>query len=208
MNYLQLCQRLRQEVGGAGNGPSTVLDQRGENRLYVDWIRQAWIEIQSMHNWNFLWSEGNIELQPGVQLYDMPAGLASIDTSSAVIEGSPVPYADYLDFRDAYRSPGTGRPATYTLQPNGQLKLSSFPDQVYQLGFDCFLNPVSMSENLEIPALPERFHMLIVYKAMQYYGTYENALEVFNDGRMKFENMLPGLERAELPPMFLPGAIA
>ncbi len=208
MNFLQLCQRLRQEVGGSGSGPSTVLSQNGENRQYVDWINQAWIEIQSMHSWHFLWTQGSVELQPGALVHALPDDLGVLDSASMVIGGVRLPLVDYLAFRDAYRAAGVGRPVASTLLPNGQLKLSAYPDQPYTLEFDYFIKPASLASNTEIPALPGQFHMLIVYKAMQFYGTYENAPEVFRDGLMKYERMLPDLENAALPPMSLPGAIA
>ena len=55
MNNLQLCQRLRQEAGIAGNGPATTVDQPGELGRIVNWISQAYEDIQNNDlAWRFL----------------------------------------------------------------------------------------------------------------------------------------------------------
>lgn len=209
MNFLQLCQRLRQEVGGTGSGPSTVLNQSGESRLYVDWINQAWKEIQSDRlEWRFMWSQGSVTLQAGTQIHALPADLKSLDGESLLLDGSRIGLLDYSVFRNNYRTSHSGKPTECTILPNGQLKTNTVPDQAYTLSFDYWAKPVSLSENADVPTLPEEYHMLIVYKAMQYYAGYENAGEVYQDGRIRYEEMLPDVELTQLPAMTLPGAIA
>jgi len=209
MNFLQLCQRLRQEVGGTGSGPSTVLSQSGENRLYVDWINQACKEIQSDRlEWRFMWSQGSVALPVGAQINALPVDLKTLDPDSLLLDGGRIDLFDYSVFRNNYRASYSGKPTVCTILPNGQLKTNTVPDQAYTLNFDYWTKPVSLSENTDIPSLPEEYHMLIVYKAMQYYAGYENAGEVYQDGRIRYEEMLPDVELTQLPAMTLPGAIA
>ena len=59
MNYLQLAQRLRREMNDTGDGPFSVSDQKGRNLEYVDAIREAWLDIQSLRPWNKrFWGNG------------------------------------------------------------------------------------------------------------------------------------------------------
>lgn len=59
MNYLQLAQRLRREMNDTGDGPFGVSDQKGRNLEYVDAIREAWLDIQSLRPWNKrFWGNG------------------------------------------------------------------------------------------------------------------------------------------------------
>ena len=48
MNYLQLAQRLRREMNDTGEGPFNVINQSGRNLEYVDAIREAWLDIQTL----------------------------------------------------------------------------------------------------------------------------------------------------------------
>ncbi|PRM68276.1 hypothetical protein [Haemophilus influenzae] len=59
MNYLQLAQRLRREMNDTGEGPHNVTNQTGRNLEYVDAIREAWLDIQSLRPWNKrFWENG------------------------------------------------------------------------------------------------------------------------------------------------------
>lgn len=53
--FLGLVQRLRQESGASGTGPVSTIGQTGELNRMVNWINDAWMDIQSLHqNWQFL----------------------------------------------------------------------------------------------------------------------------------------------------------
>ncbi len=55
MTFLQLVQRLRQEAGASGTGPVTVVNQDGELARMVNWINDAWLDIQSQHkDWGWM----------------------------------------------------------------------------------------------------------------------------------------------------------
>lgn len=53
MNFLQIAQRIRQEMGTGGLGPSTLLAQFGEDKQYTDWTREAYIDVLNYaRDWN------------------------------------------------------------------------------------------------------------------------------------------------------------
>ncbi|HDR1137433.1 TPA: hypothetical protein QB301_001236 [Pasteurella multocida] len=59
MNFLQLAQRLRQEMNDTGEGPTQVTNQRGRSLEYVNAIREAWSDIQTIRDWDRrFWREG------------------------------------------------------------------------------------------------------------------------------------------------------
>ena len=67
MNYLQLAQRLRREMNDTGEGPSGVSNQKGRSLEYVDAIRESWLDIQSLRDWNEdFWGEGFSSKNPQV----------------------------------------------------------------------------------------------------------------------------------------------
>ncbi len=51
----------------------------------------------------------------------------------------------------------------------------------------------------DMPDMPPNLHMLIVYKAMIYYGLYEAASEVLGRGELQYNILMAQLERRELP---------
>lgn len=69
-NFLQLCQKLRQEAGIAGNGPLTTVGQSGELGRLVDWIQQGYNDIQEKHeDWDFLRYDFSLPLTIGQSIY-------------------------------------------------------------------------------------------------------------------------------------------
>jgi hypothetical protein len=57
-NFIQLCQLLRQEAGIAGTGPSTTEGQSGELGRLVQWIIEAYEDIQLKNlEWRFFAEE-------------------------------------------------------------------------------------------------------------------------------------------------------
>lgn len=67
MNYLQLAQRLRCEMNDTGDGPFSVSDQKGRSLEYVDAVRESWLDIQSLRDWNEdFWGEGFSSKNPQV----------------------------------------------------------------------------------------------------------------------------------------------
>lgn len=67
MNYLQLAQRLRREMNDTGESPFGVSNQKGRSLEYVDAIRESWLDIQSLRDWNEdFWGEGFSSKNPQV----------------------------------------------------------------------------------------------------------------------------------------------
>jgi hypothetical protein len=83
LNYLQLCQKLRQEAGISGSGPTSTLNQSGELARVCDWIQQSYIDIQEKHtDWNFLRRTFSLPLTIGKSVYPVNINNTSSDTTS------------------------------------------------------------------------------------------------------------------------------
>jgi len=72
MTFLELTKKLRFHCGVSGIGPSSVIDQTGDYERLVDWIRDAWTEIQNTPGyWRFMWKEDNFNTVAGTMDYDI-----------------------------------------------------------------------------------------------------------------------------------------
>jgi hypothetical protein len=220
MNFLQLVQRLRQEVGAGGTGPANVENQIGESARLVSWIRQAWIDIQSLHkNWRFMHQPVRFTTVAGKQSYNnfemklasnanlrldafrwYPASDAD-DRSGEMF----LPYMTYEDFYDMYLfGPMVAQqrqPDVFTVTPTKDLMLGPTPDAVYTIRGEAFAMPSEMTANEDRPNLPSEFHMAIVYRAMMFYGSYEAAPEIYSAGALEFNRMLNRMMADQLPPI-------
>lgn len=63
MTYLELAQRLRQEMHDTGEGPTQVTNQKGRSLEYVNAIREAWLDIQQLRPWQRHFWQGEYTAQ-------------------------------------------------------------------------------------------------------------------------------------------------
>lgn len=231
MNYLQLVQRLRSEVGASGTGPSSVIGQIGQSQRLVDWINTAWLEIQGVHNtWNWMRQKFAWETVAGTGDY-LPTAVTNTLTGSAITDlrywykdtfraqKKSIGIQDeqwlveweYNVFRNTYRFnlQVNGRPVVFAENPQGKaIMLGQIPDDVYIITGEYQQRPYSLVANDDVPNIPEYYHMAIVYKAMEYYGLYEAAPEVLARGKSQYQALLTQLEHEQLQEVTLGNPLA
>lgn len=224
MNFLELAKRLRQECGVNGVGPASVLEQTGEAKRLVDWINTAWLEIQGLHdNWGFMREDFSFQTVIGTGDYTpADAGLTdhrywhtdtfrTYETATGVSDEQYLIEWPYADFRNIYRYglQTSQRPCVFAIKPNGSdILLGPKPNAVFTVAGEYQRAPTELAANADIPDLPTHLHMLIVYKAMEYYGLYEAASEVLSRGQAQSTKLMAQLEREELPAITLGRSLA
>lgn len=120
-------------------------------------------------------------------------------------------YVDYSAFRDFYllgsRQLVTGRPLYITVAPDKSLVLGFTPNDVYVTSGEYFRTPQVLTLDSDVPLCPGRFHMAIVYKAMQKYGVYESAPEQVQAGKEGYSLMMSRLVIDQTPPITMGGSL-
>jgi len=219
MNYLALCKRLRQEAGITGDGPTTTVSQTGQLKRVVDWVMQAWIDIQIMRpDWLFMNSEFTFNTVAATRDYLAAdysiTDLKLWDTNSFLIyetsvgesDQSVITYLPYKKWRNQYRprmnDRNDDRPQLFTITPDNKVRFEPRPDKIYTIEGDYKLSTQTLeADDDEVTGLPEDFHMAIVWKALMYYAHYEDAGEVMDEAEVNFGNMQHRLEIEQLPDM-------
>lgn len=59
MNFLQLCNRVRQDCGISGSDLTTVTSQTGEFLRITNWVNEAWMDVQAMRT-DWMWMRKSI----------------------------------------------------------------------------------------------------------------------------------------------------
>ena len=81
-------------------------------------------------------------------------------------------------------------------------------DVAYTLYYDYQTEPVELEDNIDVPACPKKFHMVIVYEAMQKYGRYEIAPEILSEAKTDGDRLMFRLKLDQLPPITFGGPLA
>ncbi len=212
MNYLALCQRLRQEAGLSGTGPVSVLNQTGEMKRIVDWVASAYEDIQNLHAiWRFLRTDFSFSTIASVQDYT-PAAVALTDFAawvkedirlySSIEDEDPLAYYPWEIFRPSFyvgsHRTQTGRPTVVTVRPNNSLTFWQIPDAAYTVNGEYYKTAQVMSANSDTPVIPARFQMIIVWKGLMYYGAYAGADERYAHGNNEYRRLISLLEFDQL----------
>lgn len=236
MNLLALVQRLQLECGVSGTISTTAGLVGSQGRLLA-WINQAWNEVQTERDdWNFMRSSSllgkgiSFATVGGQASYPLGTGAGTCGvtaaqfgkwdsdsfrnyTTSAGFQNEM--FLDEIPFdswRNSYmlgamRAVQT-RPVAIAIGPDNSLCLGPPPNNQYTVTGDYFMAPTIMVADTDVPTgLPVQFHMIIVYKAMTYYGGYEAAPEVFQRGAQGYSTLLGQLQVTNSPEIGFAGAL-
>ena len=214
MNYLQLCQTLRQEAGAAESGPASVTSQTGESLRFVNWVARAWLKIQTSRNaWRWMHATTTKALSESTANYAKTSFVASrfgrwdktnwvvYATADGLTTCTPMVEIPYDEFERKYihRSVSDGRPVEYAIGPDDSVWIGPAPDSTgYTVRFRYFKSAQTLSNNTDEPELPADYHWIIVYEALKYYARREAAPEIMADAIRNYEMEEYRLERDQL----------
>lgn len=227
LTFLQLVQRLRQECGVSGSAPATLQGTlTAEIARLANWINAAWMDIQNARrDWYFMREDITFVATNDLGRTYTPtqAGVSlvsgyKLDSFRCYPEADGIGAQQYLPWRhyDTFRNQWmfgaqslvASRPIEFSVDPHKNLLLGPIPDQNYVVTGEAYLQPTNLVADADFPTMPPQFHMLVVYKAMQYYAGYENAPEVYDTGDLNYRRMMTQLVLDQAPQIELDGALA
>lgn len=196
MNFLELCQTTlsiaRSGQGELGAEPETVIQQSGKLGEIVRFVRLAWQDIQhSNPHWRFMKRESTLLLPQGQNVAD-PAAIDDYDglslaqapldrrfiTFTSVSNPGTeqiIRFVPYPDFQQSFldRAPrAEGTPSMFTITPGGRLRFDAIAIEPITLRLVIRRAAQALAEDADIPIMPARHHMAIVWWAIvNYYCT-------------------------------------
>jgi len=209
MNFLELCQTVRQEVGISGTGPSTVLGQEGQLKAIVDFVVEADYQIHGLwKDWDFLWSQYSTSLAVGVAepALPKPADFGTWDLRSFYLDYNTSDWnslapIDYIEWRDTLRQgvQDNSTPTYVIVRPNGNLLVHPYPDKVYTISADYWSVGTRLTANLDVSPIPVQYHRAIVARAKTMWAEREEAPEILLAASAEYQDVLDKLESQSLP---------
>lgn len=226
--FLELTQRFFQECQLPGTGPSTVVGASGQAFDLFAWISQASKEIDELHeDWAYLLVSPGVAFATvaGQQMYTPTqtgitvgeVGLWKKDTFRNYHTATGYPSEiemTWMDYDDWLRVEKIGvlrttqvRPMVFTIAPDKSIGLQC-PLVGYTVVGDYYRIPFVLENDTDVPLIPQRYRMAIVYKAMMAYATEENAPEIYNEGERNYLRTIAAMSRTLLPTIRASGALA
>ena len=202
MNYLQLCNKVKDIAGIAGPAiTDTQSEQPHINKLVCDWVRDAWTEIQSDQRLkgSFLYNKNRSFLIDPVlvpqeitnQDFQLPDNMEwDFDMffwTDKLVDGLPAKKLTKraIDEVNTYIPPEKEPRYVVPTSPNSFFLVPS-PNERGLLIANYWDPPQVLDENSDIPnGLRSQDQMVIVYKALVSYGIYDSAEEIVRYAEIK-----------------------
>ena len=215
--YLTISQDVARESGTiSGVLPTAVTGQTGRELRVVNWVRDAWIEIQNRRN-SWLWrrKEFSFDLIVSQQSYTPAAvsltnlsrwikdqfGVTIYKTATGVSDEGELRYIHWNDWRRTYdRGTQTNnRPIDWTVKPDNQICFGPTPDAIYTVRGEYWGGVQTLTADADTPELPSEHHDVITYAALIKLADYDEAPEKILAATRRFNDLMFALERDQLP---------
>ena len=208
MNYLQIVQRVHSESGRSTAAPTSVVGANDRHVRLFNWVADAWRDLQGERDWRWMRNTLDAALTANQQTYS-GADLGATrfgrwrkedhDYSPYVyVDGAPNamwPLAfwqlDQMRARFIYRTWGASTPIAWSYNEANELLIGPQPALPYKLRIEYWKEPSELAADADTPDMPDRFHMLLVWAALQEVAKFDAAPEVLaraekNHGALKF----------------------
>lgn len=171
--------------------------------LVVPYTQNNWI-----HSWkSYKWSEelSSNDYVSDVREVDQSSfGLIRHDTLG-VTDDLPLQFIPWSSFENRFDKASMlpGQPTLVTEDPTGRWRFYPALDRNYTVRFRYGRQPQNLVEWDDVPkGLPEEWEDLIMWRALQYYGEYDEQPSVANRGRGNYKNLLLRFERQTRPKFY------
>lgn len=211
MTFLELVNEVRSGVGMQGTGPASVTSATQAEMDIINAVRNAWIDIQNMRTeWLWMRETADFFLTVGQDTYTLPQIFGPSyrfrhwhkKTMYMTINGlkTPVLPIDYDNFIYKTRNDTVAKPSRfYTIRRADNALIFSIPDSNYTVQIDYFKSPQRLVENTDIPEMPEHFHLMIVYAAIEKYSaSVISVRSIYDQFSQQYVEMKGQLMREQL----------
>lgn len=212
MNFLQLCQRTRQEADIAGSGPTSVVGQTGELGNVVNWVIDAWNEIQGMKLWDWQWQEVPVVIPLGA------AELAGTIAADRYVQDSGYIGTRLLDYYPWWRfrtffpaaliqaGPAEGVTA-WSVAPDRSVRVNVIVDADTTINLERYANPTALAADGDTPAMDSEFHMAIVWHALIKNHNFNEAGVSRQTAQVELDKIMGNLLPRSMPELQLGGPL-
>lgn len=211
MDLIQLVKRLRQEAGASGND-GTVVGATGEWKRLVDWTIDAWLDIQEDEpEWDFMQKDISFPTIAGQSTYAPPVDFRRwMNHNFRLQQTGPgdeifmnqLPYDSFRNIFEfgSYRDQ-EAVPYTISIHPSKSLILGPKPLGVHTVLGRYYKLPVALVNDADEPDFPERYHMIVVWRALLSYGGYEMAQDSMARAKNEYQKIMDRLKFDQLQPI-------
>lgn len=226
MNFLQLCQRTAEVSGTIAGLPSfsTVTGATGRVLKLVNWVAQAWVDIQNERgDWLFRidefegalsinerfytgtgFADDFLEMLPDTNRRD---SITIYDSTIGQSDEGPLHQLNYETWRARYDR-GTHdavRPGYWAVKYDGSICIGPKPDKTYAIRGVYKKAAQELALDTDTPIIPAEYHTVIVQEALRLMARSDEAWASLIPLSQQYDRTRSALVRAQTPQVFTVG---
>tara|TARA_B100001989_G_C24550007_1_gene473706 strand:- start:3068 stop:3790 length:723 start_codon:yes stop_codon:yes gene_type:complete len=202
-NYLELVNEINRRLNEVELTSSTFTTAKGFYQTAKDAINSSIRHINhEEYNWPWNHREEEEVLTAGIARYPYPEDVKLLNMNSFRIKKNStlnvattkltiMDYQEYLDNHvdTEYNTNTTIRsiPRFVVRTPSQEFIVLPNPDKAYELVYEYYQNPVSLSLSSDVPSIPKEFQHVIVDGAMFYAYQFRGDVQGSQLAQQKFE---------------------
>lgn len=209
MNRLQLVQRLIYESGATSVTLATTANQRGDALNFVNWVDDAWLEVQGLLNWPALWEQASVTVSAGSSsvAQSLPHKRYEKEyaalTDTVTAQRYELEYLPWHLFREQYRTlSANASPSCWSVRPDRALAFNA--TMANEATFTCerYRMPGVFTQDTDEPALFSEHHMMIVWRGLMLYAGFDEAGVAYKRAEAEYAKLkrLAGIDLPSLEP--------
>ncbi|HWV16056.1 MAG TPA: hypothetical protein VN030_11565 [Cellvibrio sp.] len=207
MNFLELVKKAWRDCGQTGDGPAAVTGVAGHQLRFVNWVREAWKDIQrESSEWSFLKIRATCTLTAGQEnhtsgdllITDLLKPLAVLIFVSD--QWLPLNLIISSQSSDEWlrANKSSGQPCVVYFD-NGVFSFDTLPDKNYQLRIYYKRTPQELVANTDVPICDAAYHDTITYLAKKKYALFDEDQALLTEANEAYERTISDM-RADLTP--------
>lgn len=226
MDYLQLVNRCKRKCAVAGPVLTSLAGQPEEINKLADYINEAWMDLQvSREDWWWMRASATANTVQGQAVYLPTTDFGLTDfgnwdtdtfrnyvTATGLTSEITMEHIHYDRWRNLYQFGANRfaytRPVDMTVTPSLAIGVGPVAAAGYTITGDYYRVPSELALVTDTPSMPAQYHMILVYRAMMYYGAAEAATEVYQEGAAEYRRFINWLGMNQADVFEVGGALA
>ena len=215
--FLEICKKVSRESGTiSGVLPSAVTGQSGRLLKIVNWVADAWDEIQNDES-TWLWMRKEFSGDTVIDQFKYTAANWSLTnlsrwvidplsvtlylTATGVSDEGELNFLRWDEWRTKYGrgTQDSNRPIEYTITPAEEFGVGPKPDKVYKVSGEYYQDNEALAADGDVPDCPARFHDVIAWKALMKLAASDEGAEQLRHFDALYRPLRFALERDQLP---------
>ena len=205
MNFKQLVNDFLVETQ-MDDPVATVLGQTDDAAQAVQWVSDAWTQVQRAERWDFLWNRAYFTTTAGKSEYtpiEQNRGVGSKIDITTFRNGNNGTHLAPMDYHRLAVPSRSGSPSMVALLPNDSVVFNATPTEPATYYYEYWATPAVLTDDLDTPTAPAQFHKAIVWLAVTNYAREQGAEwnGLYTAATRDFNAVYSDMQRFYLPQM-------